>query len=220
MNSVSAFKGIYTFLQKKYRLGIIRREYKQYYAYIKHRGVKIPRLTSIQRKQVDEVYKKYGFRYTYRTHELYMAVTGIFNPWIFPEDLFRNTVEYVLNNQDMRSGWDDKCYYDRLVPEANFAKTLVRNINGTFYDSNYNIISKNRANEIICDYESCVMKPSIDSGFGRSVKLFNTKDNSFFDVIKDYKKDYIIQERVKQHKLFSSLNSSSTNIVRFISLFD
>ena len=116
---------------------------KHHFNQLKEHGVKIRKLNSAQKKKVDAIFKnKYKCKYTYATHELYYSVTGKFNPAIIPEDLFRIQIEHQLNDSNSKNVLADKSYFDRFLPTANFPSTIIRNIEGLFFDKNYKLISK------------------------------------------------------------------------------
>lgn len=218
MNLQVFVKKSFVYLQKIYRLQIIKRSYSDYKKYIIMSGKDIMTLSRSQKKDVDSIYKKYGYDYSYRTHELCMTVTGKFDPYIFPEDLFRTTIEYALNNQEVRAGWSDKNYFDQILPKTYTAEILIRNINGVFYNSDFQIISKEQATDSVKKYDKFVIKPSTETGFGREVCKYE-KPYNVEKIFREYKKNFCVQSLIRQHKIFSSLNESSVNVIRAITLF-
>lgn len=66
-----------------------------------------------------------------------------------------------------------------------------------------------------------IIKPSIDSNSGRDVNLLNIKNGKdinsnmkLSDILNKYKKNFLIQERIRQHYTFEKLNPSSVNTIR------
>ena len=172
------------------RRGSVKRNNKHYFAMLKSSGIPIKKLSKEQKKQVDAVFKKYGFSYSYATHELAYSVTGEFNPDIVPEDMFRTEVEIYLNDYDSKYVLTDKSYFDIFMHDIEFPYTIVRNVEGVFYDHNYNMITRSQAEELISEYEKVVYKPSVENGFGRSVALVEVKKENPLDY---GKKNYVIQ---------------------------
>lgn len=202
-------------LQVFSRRNIVKRKNKHYFKSLKDSGIIVRRLSAKQKKQVDDIYKKYGFKYSYETHELVYSATGEFKADVFPEDMFRE-VETYLNDYYSKYVLTDKNYFDVFMPNVKFPHTIVRNIEGNLYDHNYNPITSLKAKELIDAYDKVVYKPSIDSGFGKSVVLVDVKKENPLEY---GKKNYVIQEIIKQHPAVSKLNASSVNVCRMETVF-
>ncbi len=194
----------------------VQKNNKHYFKMLYDNGIEIRRLSKEQKKEVDAIYKKYGFKYSYKTHELVYSVTGEFNPEIVPEDLFRTEIEIYLNDYDSKYVLTDKSYFNIFMPKLKFPHTIVRNIEGYFYDHDYNLITSEKAKELTASYDKVVFKPSVESGFGRSVELVYTKEK---DPLKISKKNFVIQEVIKQHHQLAVLNESSVNVCRMKTIF-
>ena len=110
---------------------------------------------------------------------------------------------------------------DVWFPELNFPEVYVRCIAGVLYDKNMNIITHEEALRIINENDSFIIKPTVDTGCGKGVMKISLKDKTEDEVnkvLKSYKKDYIIQEVIKQSKEIESLNPTSLNTCRVTSL--
>lgn len=213
------FKSLYEKLDKKVhifsrKMGA-KKSSKHYFNLLKQHGIQIKRLTKEQKKQVNEVWG--GYVKDYSTHELVYSVTGEFTPYVCSELLFRTNIELALNNFQLKYGFSEKNYFDKLVSGEPMPRTVVRNVNGVFLDEKYSVLSEEEVYGIINNYDSLIVKPSIENGCGRSVKLYRKDEyKSIFD---EFKSDFLIQEVLKQHHVLSSLNESSINVVRVVSLF-
>lgn len=191
-----------TVQSSKHRIEKLRKEH-----------VEIKYLTKEQKRQVDAVYKKFGYKYNYLTHVLHYSVTGKFDPGILPEVMCRTYLEPKLNDSDFKNVISNKAYFDMLMPDLRFPDTVVRNIAGVLYDTDYNVISLEKARELTAAYPKLVFKPSIDSGAGKSVELVDTAAKDIFSISKS---DYLIQLPIVQHPSMAEFNSSSVNVVRVI----
>ena len=83
------------------------------------------------------------------------------------------------------------------------------------------IISYENLIEKIRDIGEIIIKPSVDTNSGNNVKLLNIKNgidiisnNSIESILNKYDKNYMIQEKIKQHKKYEKLNPSSVNTIR------
>lgn len=198
------------------RKKIVKKSNKRYFSMLEKRNIPIRRLTSEQKKAVDSIYKKYGFSYSYDTHELVYSVTGKFYPDIVPEDLFRTEVEIYLNDINSKYVLSDKNYFNVYMKDVRFPCTIVRNVEGVFYDHDYNVISKEKALEIINEYDKVVYKPSMENGIGKGVALVDTASESPLDY---GPKNYVIQKVLRQHSALAKLNESSVNVCRMCTAF-
>ncbi len=189
---------------------------KHYESLRKSQGLPYLHLNSEQKNQVRDVWN--GRVKQFKTHDLLLSVTGKFDPYIMSELLFRTDIEIKLNsNFKIKYGFTDKNYFDRLViPKGVMPKTVLRNINGVLLDSDYRPISKEQATELMKGFQKLIVKPSIESGFGKSVSLYKNED--FGEITKDYQKNFIVQEVLEQYEGVSVLNPTSINVVRVVSL--
>ncbi len=159
----------------------------------------------------------------------YVNTSGISSPDYIPESIFYSIIEPILNKKEFNLAYSDKNFYDLFYPGLIFPKTLLRNIDGDFYDFNYDPIPISDNKDLIKIFdgiESIIVKPSIDTGGGRNVDKFFRTDNGFIntagvkldiDVLKsDYKKNYLIQPTLSQHSFYGRFNASSINTIRIL----
>lgn len=215
MNKKAIVENIMEFLRNINRRKITKRHNKHRFEMLRQCGIKHRELTKEQKQEVDKTFARFGVKYSYETHELVYSVSDRFDPLIIPEDFFRVCIDPVLNDYDHKYFLSDKNYFDVFMPSLRLPKTIVKNIRGDFYDSDFKLITKEQAKCLLKSYDWVVVKPSNDSGFGRGVELVSTN----VDLIETHKKDFIVQEVLKQHPTFSKLNESSVNIVRIVTLF-
>lgn len=220
MNATNVFDRFYLFLMKQYRIICANQSFKHYSKLLRMHGIPCKKLTREQKKQVDAVWKGVG-KYDYKTHRLVYSVTGKFDPKVMPEKLFRTKIEMELNEQTFKNAWSDKSFFSFWFDKKIFPTNIVINVNGTYYDSNYNVVKEAEALQLIAKHDKAIIKPSLDSGFGRGVLLIDNCKSA--DAVKktlaSYGKNYVVQEVLKQHPMLSAFNPSSVNVVRFISMF-
>lgn len=185
-----------------------------------------PYLERNQIKRIKEVYNEYGKKgITTRWHRFYFACNGEFSPYYIPETLFYTEIEPQLNNKTYKKVLSDKNLLEYLFNEIKQPRTILKNIGGIFQADN-KIISLKQAIKLCRAADEIVIKPSLDSGGGKNVrvysieKLLDSNESPLLEVFSLYEKDFIIQERVKQHKLMAELNPSSLNTFRVMSLIN
>lgn len=185
--------------------------------------------TKEQQKEFDTFWKNnYGKKISNRWHKLYESMNGVYRFDYIPEIIFTTKIEPNFNNFYYGKILSDKSlldtFYNNRVPGVRTPKTLLTNNFGVFYDSNRKIISEKVAIEILSDIGNAVIKPTIESSSGSGIKILNISnginilDNtSLKNILKQYKTNYIIQEKIKPHKELKDIYSSSINTVRITS---
>ena len=83
------------------------------------------------------------------------------------------------------------------------------------------ILSYEKVLEKLNNIGEVIIKPSIDTDSGNNVNLLNiskgidiNSNKKIEDILKQYKQNYLIQEKIKQHESFSKLNPTSVNTIR------
>lgn len=149
---------------------------------------------------------------------------------IISEDICRNIVEPILNPQKYVSYYADKNVFDKLFQSGTMPKTILRKMNGFYYDPVYehiNLSSEEQLQGILkeCNLGKIVIKPTVDSCSGNGIRLFQLKDGSWCDLSSDdiltleylntkYGPDFIIQDCLEQADYMSYYNPSSVNTLR------
>lgn len=189
---------------------------KHYRQMLREHGIPVKSLTQAQKKEIDRVWGGLMKPDCYATHELVLSVTGQFDPYICSEMLFRTNIELQLNNFQLKWGWSDKNYFDMFLPDVPMPKAVARNVNGVFLDEQYRPVTGEALEQILQTHDRLIVKPSIENGFGKSVKLYER--GQYGSIETDFRSNFIIQEPLSQHSTVAELNPSSVNVVRVISL--
>ncbi len=108
------------------------------------------------------------------------------------------------------------------MPDIPTPVTLIRRINGFYYDSAFNQIEFSDIWKQFINQTKIILKPSVHSGGGASIRVFEKCGKIFSDgndnldstYLKKLSFDFILQEYVTQDQYFSQLNPSSNNTVR------
>ena len=151
--------------------------------------------------------------------------SGIEDSKYVPEDIFYAILEPCFN--EMNYAWviADKCFYDKRFDSRLLPETILRNIGGDFLDADYNILTFAKAKALLeSQRRDLVIKPSIDSGGGRNVVIVRYRDGrhltedgakfSLEEIQSQWRRNYIVQERMVQHSFFSDFNPASVNTIR------
>ncbi len=153
--------------------------------------------------------------------DFYYSVGGKQDPLFISVPVYYY-VETCLNHRMLTYAVKDKNFYNKFLPEVSTPETIVRRINGLYYNSQFRKIEVEQVLDLFKEHDKVILKPSVESGGGSSIHVFqrndrglSDKENVFDDqFLKAYTKDFIIQEYVAQHAYFSRFNPSSNNTVR------
>ena len=181
--------------------------------------------------QIDKEYqkdiKKYWKQYVKFPstifHRWYSGANGIKDVRYIPEDYFYDVIERYYNDMSLEPAYTDKAMFKKLYPEIKQPTTIVLNMNGLFYDENYNLITLEDAYKLVQKYNRIVIKPTRDSGGGKNVRIVeinNFDDEDCIKLFNEYNKDYIVQVPIKQHPQLAALHPESVNTIRIMSMFD
>lgn len=161
-------------------------------------------------------------------HKAFSAISGIQDPRYIPEDIFYKNIEPTLNRYDLAPAYVDKNMTDKLFYAFKRPQTLLRNMNGLYYNADYQPIHLEEALDFIKSYvqeHKVILKPSIDSGAGKNVKILDFRGRNpsvilkkVTKLFKDYDQDFIVQNFLYQHDSFSQMHEESLNTIRLISL--
>lgn len=157
---------------------------------------------------------------------------------IIPEDICKDIVEPILNPRRYAKYYGDKNIFDRIFPKGYLPKTLLRKMNGAYYDAQYKRLDLNDIllYDILSEAETSkiIIKPSVGGISGIGVMCFVKKNNEWIqftahtggeethvcnrlnvDFLNRYQsKDFIIQEALDQHESISKFCSTSVNTLR------
>ena len=124
-----------------------------------------------------------------------------------------------LNNQSEAEAFVHKGLYDVLFRDViKRPKTLVNNINGTYYNSEMQPISLEEGLAILKKEHFFIIKPTVGSCMGKNVKKVNSDNDNIVSVLANYKENFITQEVVTQSAFTSSFNPTSLNTFRISTL--
>lgn len=134
-------------------------------------------------------------------------------------------VEDCLNDRMLTYALKEKNFYDNFLKEIRTPFTLLRGINGFFYDARFNKIEldDDYINSWKSKHKHLFLKPSVFSGGGSSIMKFELKHDAYIckNVVLDthflanYGFDFILQENINQHSFYKQFNPDSNNTLRF-----
>ena len=181
------------------------------------------KLTKAQRKEVQDFYMDMiGKKVPLYCHEYFYSRTGYFTKEYIPNNIYHCELVPKANLHRLQGAFGDKNMCDFLFPGENVVHSILKNMNGYYYYEG-KPVSEEDAISLCRDLEKVIIKPSRLSK-GKGVQLFSAKEGvtdlngkTVASLFKEYKKDFLVQEWVRQHKGMAALNPTSVNTMRILS---
>ena len=168
-------------------------------------------------------WEKYGYRPEKFWFELNCSREQYMDPRFIPSDLYYNELLPYINNLPFRYALQDKCSLDLRFPEVKQAETVCRRMAGVYYDPDMKVIDGNEAMKLcLSQKENLFIKPSLYTAAGRGIKKFTPSECPEDDILKLFSEtgtNFIVQEKIRQHKAVARLNPDSVSTLRIVSLF-
>lgn len=153
-------------------------------------------------------------------HQYFYSRNGIWSEKYIPTSIYNSEIVWRLNKWQFRHAYADKGFYDTLFYDINKPQTIVKNVNGYYYDGQYPL-TKFEAIEKCRNLKGAIIKPSLGGTWGIGVKFIQSAEGiitnmncSVEELFESYKQNFIIQERLEQHPDMARLNPTSLNTIR------
>jgi hypothetical protein len=155
-----------------------------------------------------------------------MNINGIDDTSYISETDYYHKVELILNNKVFNFAYCDKNNYHKLIDNSFLPQVYVRNIEGSYYNSDYKNITNtdNILDEIPENADKLIVKTAVGSCGGKSIQLLRKEDDGWFSSSGEklsliyleniYRRNFLIQEFIRQHHFYSKFNETSVNTIR------
>lgn len=181
------------------------------------------KLTKEQEKEVQDFYMDMiGKKVPLYCHEYFYSRTGHFTKEYVPNNIYHCELVPKANQHRLQGALGDKNMCDFLFPGENIVHSILKNMNGYYYYEG-RPVSEDEAVSLCQNLEKVIIKPSRESK-GQGVQLFSAKEGttdlsgkSISQLFKEYKKNFLVQEWVRQHEGIAALNPTSVNTLRILS---
>jgi len=184
-------------------------------------------LTQSEIDEINQFWGKYKFAYPeidYKSFKTFKNRYGKFDVRHCPGAIKTRYLNKYFVNNAYNMAYQNKGLLRRLYPSVKMPRTIIRRLNGLYYDENYNPLSYNDAIQVICDEsmdgKKMIVKPS---GLGGGRGIFFIEPNESLEKIKSEIKSvginaFVIQELLIQSDFMKQFNPTSVNTLRISSL--
>lgn len=177
-------------------------------------------LTQEQIDEIDKFWKKYEFmgKIDYRAFKTFYNRSGIFDPKYIPHYVLRFFLRPNTAPLKYSTAFQNKAYLTKLIANAKQPETVIRKVEGIYYNEEFERISRNEAVDICMDVlnggREIVVKPSGLAG-GKGVEfLSSAKPGQLRKLFKEKGSLFVVQKAIRQHPEMAALNESTVNTVR------
>ena len=175
------------------------------------------------REIVVPYWKKYRVSPGKRWYRVYWDANQSESPRFIPNDLWLTKILPHFNTVLYSKGaLQDKCLHSVFLPDIKRPETVVKNVAGVFYTDDLESIGEEEAVRRIKGCGDQIIKPSVGTSQGHGISFIDGETRSeeeIREILKSYKRNYIVQKVLKQHETMRMLNEASVNTVRVISFF-
>lgn len=193
---------------------------------VKIAGLELPKLTKEQEGMIKDVWGKVKIDTRWISHFNRFREEGEpWSPYYVPDPIQYAIFDLYYSNYRRCRVVEDKNLNSMLFSELIQPETVLRRIsqNGhgsVFLDAGYKLVTREEALRLVSG-KRVIVKPSINSGGGHGVLLFDESAMAE-EILRAVEKsgDMIVQKVAQQHSAISALNPSSLNSIRFVSFID
>lgn len=141
--------------------------------------------------------------------------------YYIPDVIFHSEIDRYFTDARRCDLLDDKNLYDLYFYDVNRPRTVIRRINGEFFDGDYQRITLDQALKLCIDAQQVVSKEAMLSLGGHGVHFFDMTQDSVEELKNCLTRtDNInVQQVITQHESLSKIHDKSINTVRIMSLF-
>lgn len=180
------------------------------------------KLTDEQKKEIQDFYKSIiGREIDLYSHEYFYSRTGVYSKYYIPTNFHQVELLGRANMLPYTNAYGDKNMTDVFLKGVRQPHTILKNINGYYYVEG-KPVSEEEAVASCQQLKNVLIKPTLYSR-GKGIQaleitngITNIEGKSVAELFHQYKKNFQIQERLKQHEQMSRLNPTSVNTIRIV----
>ena len=138
---------------------------------------------------------------------LYSSTNNIKAPEYISEPIFYKEILPYFNKMEFANAYADKSLYNKVLPSIKQPHVIIKKVSGIYFDLEDNVLTSDQVSNLIKKQNKIIVKPTIDSGSGKGIRVLEKEDIDFLTEIDQvFMDNYIIQEFLIQHEDLSELN--------------
>ena len=180
-------------------------------------------LTAEQKAEVDAFWGKYKFvaDMGYNAWKTYYNRSGIWDPRYVPYYFLKKFIRPTTAPESYIIAFQNKAYLPKLLANAKQPLTIVRRVEGIYYNTRFEKITQDEALDLALarlQEREIVVKPSGLAG-GKGVEFFSQATREELAEVFETKGNlFVFQDAIHQHPEMARLNDSTVNTVRLTTL--
>ncbi|MEG1362737.1 MAG: sugar-transfer associated ATP-grasp domain-containing protein [Lachnospiraceae bacterium] len=181
-------------------------------------------LTEEQKRAIKEYWDRYSFAYDvdYNAFKTFYNRTGVFDVHFIPHHVRTKFLSPYLTPEKYKRAFLNKAYSSKLMKNERHPNTIVRKVEGIYYNTEFERIPKDEAIKICLDKlesgREIVIKPSGKSG-GKGVEFMaKATERQLRSMFRKKGRLFVVQEGIRQHEKMASLNESTVNTIRLVTM--
>lgn len=177
-------------------------------------------LTKQQEEEIIKYYKPYVSLKETMGHEWYTKMTGNYFVNYIPDWLWFAYIDPFYNDVDMGPKMGNKCFFENMFPGCAQPVNLGCRANGIWYTNTRGVMSYESLMQTISKEKVLFVKQANNSCGGHGVIKVDGDDvvGKVTEIVNNISKDIVIQKAIQQSEVLNSINSSSVNSIRVLSL--
>lgn len=176
----------------------------------------LPKLSKKEKEEIRKVWPCFKFsNLDFIWMRIYKAEHG-FDPYYLCDHQYAQLLRLINNS----SGWIslvNKALYDIYMPRVPWPCVYIRRINNKYYNHDMVNIGVDASIDFLMSLDNFVVKPGVDTGGGKGVKVIKNKKldrGEIEKLLKNYDTDIVVQSLINQNDELSSYNPTSVNSCR------
>jgi hypothetical protein len=181
-------------------------------------------LTAEQKKDICDFWERIsGTKKKYFDFLWYEVYNGVCQDpaklkYYIPNDFYYCYVDYFFANDHYGRRFDDKTLYQLYFPEIKHPETIVRKSGEDMLDSQYQIISIDKAMQLCHEAGTVIYKNAREASGGKSIRFWSVGDDELFLRSMLSSGNYVIQKLIRQHQMLNYIHAASVNTIRLLTL--
>ena len=143
--------------------------------------------------------------------------------YYIPDVIFYSDVDRYFTHAVRSDHFDDKNMYDTYFHDVKTPQSIIRKIDGEYFDADYRPITLDQAIQLCIDAGQVVCKEARLSSGGKGVHFLDfAQDPGAVEELKrclNYYLDVNVQHVIQQHECLNKIHDKSINTLRLMSLY-